>query len=218
MALFNKIKHLFSSRKNFLPIYSHQANYIAQASAALLDMTRTTDLSEWKRLEKEVKSCEVQGDAMLTEFYEELYEKALTSIARPDLQTIAMNIDDFLDKINGAAKSILLYSPKKIDNQLVDIAQYIVYEADALKKIIPALENIHDNFSSLAIQCDRITELEHAADDSYQEYIGFIFENEKDAIELMKYKNIAESLEAATDSAKTISDHIRKVMLRYVTA
>ena len=64
--------------------------------------------------------------------------------------------------------------------------------------------------------CDRITELEHAADDAYEEYIGEIFRNEKNAIELMKYKNLAEELELTTDSAKKVSDHIRKLLLRYM--
>ena len=68
----------------------------------------------------------------------------------------------------------------------------------------------------MTIQCDRITELEHAADDTYEEYVGYIFQNQTDAIELMKSKNIAEMLEATTDTAKVFSDHIRKLLLRYV--
>lgn len=217
MDFIKRLKLGFSSKKSIIPIYSQQAGYIVQAAESLLEMMKTTENSEWTRLEKEVKLCEVQGDAMLTEFYEELYEKIFSRISKADLQTIAMNIDDFLDGINGAAKSILLYNPQKIDSQLVDLAQYIVYAADALKNMVSYLDDIKGNFSAVAIQCDRITEVEHAADDAYEEYIGYIFNNEKNAIELMKYKNIAESLEAATDAAKSISDHIRKVMLRFVS-
>jgi uncharacterized protein Yka (UPF0111/DUF47 family) len=72
------------------------------------------------------------------------------------------------------------------------------------------------NYVQIVLQCDRITELEHAADDAYEEYIGFIFKNESNAIELMKYKNIAEVFEACTDAAKTVSDCVRKTILRYV--
>jgi cytochrome c oxidase subunit IV len=50
---------------------------------------------------------------------------------------------------------------------------------------------------------------------AFAEYIGYIFTNEKDPIELMKYKNIAETFEAATDAAKRVSDSIRKMILRY---
>ena len=209
------LRKLFSSRTHFFPIFSQQAAYIKQASSALAAMMKTSDRAEWLRLEKEVKMCEVQGDAMLTEFYGELYENMITPIGRDYLQTIAMYIDEFLDNINGSAKSVLLYLPNRLDTQLHEIAQYIESEADALKEIISLLDNIKGNFSALTLQCDRISELEHAADDSYEEYIGYIFQNEKDPIELMKYKNIAENLETTSDSAKKVSDHVRKILLSY---
>ena len=75
--------------------------------------------------------------------------------------------------------------------------------------------DIRTNFSALSLQCERISELEHAADDSYEDFIGDIFQNEKNPIELMKYKNIAENLETTSDSAKKVSDHVRTILLSY---
>ena len=164
-------RRAFASRTHFFPIFSRQAAYIRQASTALTAMMKTSDQSEWRRLEKEVKMCEVQGDAMLAEFYGELYENIVTPVDRDHLQTIAMYIDEFLDNINVSAKSILLYLPDRIDTGLLELAQYIESEADALKEIIAMLMDIRHCFSSITLQCDRISELEHAADDSYEEYI-----------------------------------------------
>lgn len=209
------IKRLFASRTHILPIYSQQVAYLKQASSALAAMMNTMDVEEWKRLEKEVKLCETQGDAMLTEFYEEIYENIFTTLDRTDLQAVAVMIDEFLDGINDSAKSILLYMPERIDPQLAELSQYICDEADALKEIVLCLDDIKGKFSNLTMQCDRITELEHAADDSYEEYIGYMFRNEKNPVELMKYKNIAEMLESATDAAKKVSDYVRKMLLRY---
>ena len=125
------------------------------------------------------------------------------------------DVDDFLDHINGAAKSILLYCPVRFDAQLKDLAQYIYAETDAMKKMFALFDDIKRNYTQIVLQCDRITELEHAADDSYEEYIEYIFRNEENAVELIKYKNIAEALEGATDSAKRVSDSVRKIILRY---
>lgn len=205
MRLVKKIRRLFESKTHIFPIYTQQLAYIKQASSALAQMMDTQDISEWKRLEKEIKVCETQGDAMLTEFYEELSGNLFTTINRIDLQTMAMYIDEFLDNINDSAKSILLYYPEKIDKSLVELAQYIELEADTLNSMVSCLADIKTNYFSLIMQCDRITELEHAADDSYEEYIGYLFRNEKNPIELMKYKNIAEMLESTTDAAKRIS-------------
>ena len=216
MKIGNLFRKFTGHRHQYAPSFVQQATYLQQAADALCRMTDTMDSSEWKVLEKEVKACEVQGDALLTEFYEQLYEKVITSIRRADLQTIALNIDELLDHINDSAKSILLYMPQRIDPQLRDLAQYIRAEADTIKSIASMLGDLRHNFSQISLGCDRITELEHAADDAYEEYIGYIFTQEKNAIELMKYKNIAETLEAATDAGKTVSANIRKIILRYV--
>ena len=139
------------------------------------------------------------------------------SRVHPDeVLVVAMGMDEFLDQINTSAKSILLYMPDRIDQPLIDLAQYIDAEADAMVNIIRLMSDMKANFSAISMQCDRITELEHAGDDSYEEYIGSIFRDEKNAIELMKYKNLAEVFEATTDRAKKFSDHVRKILLRYV--
>ncbi|MCM1177049.1 MAG: DUF47 family protein [Bacteroidales bacterium] len=211
-----KRRHAFLSKSNLLQIFSRQAVFVADASAALYKMMKSSCRQDWQRLEREVKQYEIQGDAILAEFYEEMYERFVPDLDRDDIQTIAMDIDIFLDQINGSAKSLLLYLPERIDQQLIDLAQYIRSEADALKEIVALMPDIKGNFSAITMQCDRITELEHAADDAYEDYIGEIFRNEKNPIELMKYKNIAETLESTTDAAKKVSDHIRKLMLRYI--
>ena len=179
-------------------------------------MTETMEQSQWRICEKEIKACEVQGDAMLTEFHEMLYDSLMTSIRRSDLQTIAMCIDDFLDHINDSAKSIQLYRPHRIDLQIRDLAQYINTEAVALRKMMELLSDPRRNYAQIVMQCERITELEHAADDTFAEYIGYIFTSEENAIEVMKYKNIAEAFESATDAAKVVSDIVRKTILRFV--
>lgn len=215
MGISSFFRRLRSQKQHYLPVFAQQASYLLLASSALCEMTETVDPVKWRKLEKEIKACEVQGDALLTEFHELLYELLIRKMRRSDVQTIAMNMDEFLDNINDSAKSIPLYMPKRIDNQIVDIAQYIHAEADALKKVISLFAEPKKNYAQIAVQCERITELEHAADDTFAEYIGYIFTHESDPIELMKYKNIAEAFEATTDAAKRVSDSIRKIILRY---
>ncbi len=216
MKLIKFFRRLVSRRQQYVPAFASQATYLQQASEALCRMTETTDKAQWRLYEKEIKACEVQGDALLAEFQEQLYESLMTNVRRSDMQTIAMSIDEFLDHINDSAKSILLYMPARMDAQIRDLAQYIHTEANALRVIMGMMDNPRKNYSQIALQCERITELEHAADDAFAEYIGYVFNNESNAIEVMKYKNIAEAFEATTDAAKDVSDNIRKIVLRYV--
>lgn len=216
MKLVKIFRRLLGRKQQYIPVFIQQVTYIQQASQALCRMTETMEQTQWRLYEKEIKACEVQGDAMLTEFHEMLYESLMASLRRSDLQTIAMSIDDFLDHINDSAKAILLYEPERIDMQIKDLAQFINTEAEALRKMMELLSDPRRNYARIVMQCDRITELEHAGDDTFAEYIGYIFTNEDNAIEVMKYKNIAEAFESATDAAKAVSDIVRKIVLRYV--
>ena len=213
MNLFRKI---FAKKIKVLPLYLKQAEYIKAASAVLVRMMQTTDKDEWFNCENKIKSYEVQADDLLTLIYEELNEGRLMAVSRSDLQTIAMTADDFMDKINSAAKSILLYFPKRIDTHIEDLANYIMSSADALGDMVGYMNDFCNNIDRISAQGDRITELEHLADEAYEEYVGYIFQNESDPIELMKYKNIAEVLEETSDTAKRISDTVRMILLMYL--
>ena len=209
-------KNIVEKRRFYLTVFAQQTGYIQQAAGALCDMTETTDSAEWRRLEKEIKACEVQGDAILTELHAQLSERLALSLRKMDVQTIALHLDDLLDHINDSAKSFHLYNPPRVDSQLSDLAQYLFAQTDAIKLLLSQFGDLKKNYSQIVLQCERITELEHAADDAYEEYIGFIFRNEENAIDVIKFKNIAETLEAATDAAKRVSDIVRKVIYKYI--
>jgi len=209
------LQHFFHPYKDLIPIYSQQAAYLCQSSDLLCKMLETLDSARWKQFYMEVRSLEHQGDAMLTEFREQLAGVLLRTNVRMDLSTIAMSMDDCLDVVKDASNAVLIYDPKKIDDMLADLAQLIREEAKALKELVPLLDNVRRNATTISHLCDRITELEHEADESYEGYIGHIFSKEEDFREMTKYKNLAELFEKATDSAKHVADCVRIMALRY---
>ena len=212
MELFRRI---IDRERYYLPVFVQQASFLQHASKSLMEMTEAVDVVKWRSLEKDIKACEVQGDALLTELYEQLSEKFIIRLRKLDIQTIAMSMDDLLDHINDSAKSFLLYRPERVDTQLADLAQYLKAQTDAIRVLVSNLSDIRKNYSVITTQCDRVTELEHAADETFEDYISFIFKNEKDPIQLIKYKNIAEILESSTDAAKRVSDTVRKIIISY---
>ena len=216
MHFLRTFRHLFHPKRDLAPIFVQQAAFLCQSSESLVKMLDADDPAEWKRIHREIKTCEVQGDALLTEFREQLSERLLGSLGRTDLTTVAMSMDDCLDVIKDASKAILIYNPRKIDPQLRDLAQIIHSEAVALRELMPMLWNIRHKATAITLQCDRVTELEHAADDAYEEYIGFIFSEEEDFREMTKYKNLAELFEKATDSEKHVADCVRLMVLRFL--
>ena len=216
MHLLRTLRHLFDGKHDLTPVFARQADLLCQSSDTLVRMLSTLDPEQWKVCQREIKSCETQGDALLTDFREQLSLRLMGSLNRTDLTTIAMSMDDSLDVIKDAAKAVQIYQPRKIDPQLQELAQLISSEAHALRDLLPMLWHIKEKASAISLQCDRVTEMEHAADDAYEEYIGYIFTKEEDLREMTKYKNLAELFEKATDSEKHVADCVRLMVLRFL--
>ena len=206
---------LFSRKRDLIPLFTQQGAFLSQASATLADMLESVDEEKWKRCEKQIKTLEVQGDALVTEFYEQINGRFVGGLETLDLQTVAMCMDDCLDVVKDISKAVLIYRPRKIDPQLQELSQILREESHALKEMLPLLWDAKRKFTSIILQCDRVTELEHAADDVYEEYVGYIFANEPDLREMTKYKNLAEILEKATDNGKRVADNVRKLLLKF---
>ena len=216
MHILRTLRHLFQGKRDLNPFFARQADILCQASDTLVRMLSNVDPEQWNLRQREIKTFETQGDALLQEFREQLSERLLGSLSRTDLSTIAMSMDDSLDVIKDAAKAVQIYQPRKIDQQLQDLAQLISGEAHALRELVPMLWHIREKGTAIAHQCDRVTEMEHAADDAYEEYIGYIFTQEEDMREMTKYKNLAEILEKATDTQKHVADCVRQMVLRHL--
>lgn len=217
MGLLKRFRMLFrGTRHDFVPILAQQTDFLCKTSSLLVEMFGTDDVELRSGMEKEIKSCEAQGDALLTEFHEMLSARPFIQVNILDLQAVAMAMDDCLDVIKDTSKAVLIYRPAKLDDQLKDLAQMAKSQSEVIHDTIPLLVDLRRNLSAVSMACERVTELEHAADDAYEEYMGYIFGNEENTRELIKYKNLAEMLENATDAHKRISDNIRKLLLNYL--
>lgn len=218
MSIFKKLKmYLHRAKHDFFSILAQQSDFISKSTALLVRMLDTSDADDWKRIEREIKSCEVQGDALLTEFHEMLSGRWLIKVNKLDLQAVSMAMDDCIDVIKDTAKAILIYHPERIDPQLKELAQIAKSQSGAIGLLVRQLSDIKKNLSAISTSCERVTELEHTADEAYEDYIGFIFRNVDDVRELIKFKNLSEMLENTTDAHKKISDNVRKLLLNYLS-
>ena len=210
----NLARFLYPMRE-LVPIFEKQASLLEDSARLLCDMQLTLDPSRWRQTFYEIRNNEHKGDAMLTEFREVQRTLPLRTGVRRELSTIAMALDDALDVVKDASNAINIYNPAKIDTQLQELTRIIVEEARALRQIFPLLSDIRKNSAVILLQADRVTELEHDADEAYEAYVGYIFSEEPDIREMTKYKNLAELYEKATDTEKRVSDCIRILLMRY---
>ena len=107
-----------------------------------------------------------------------------------------------------------MYKPKKIDKQIKEIVDNIHEDANTMIQIFGLLDNLDQNHQQISELCDKVTQIEHVVDDIYGDYISYLFENEKDEIELLKYKEIAQVVEDTTDRAKDVTGIVKLLIIK----
>lgn len=200
--------------KKFYPLYIAQLENIKVAAADLRTLFLESNPEQQKEYYKKINDLEMKGDQITAKIYEELNKTFVTPFDREDIHILASRIDTFLDFIHDAARKLVMYQPKTTHKDLIKIVDYIVEDAQILSEIIADLEFIAKKHDSIVVKCRKIKDIEHKVDGLYEDFNTFLFQTEKDAIELVKNKNIVQSLEDTTDRAKDISDSIRSIIVK----
>lgn len=200
--------------KKFYPLYIAQLDNIKVAAADLRSLFLESNAEQQKEYYKKINDLEMKGDQITAKIYEELNKTFVTPFDREDIHILASRIDTFLDFIHDAARKLVMYQPKTTHKDLIKIVDYIVEDAKILSEIIADLEFIAKKHDSIIVKCRKIKDIEHKVDGLYEDFNTFLFQTEKDAIELVKNKNIVQSLEDTTDRAKDISDSIRSIIVK----
>ncbi len=200
--------------KHFFPTYLQQAQTAQVAAKYLKELVKSDDPEERRLLSRMIKKQETTGDELLREFYFELNEAFVTPFDREDMNALAMDLDKFLDFINHSAKTILMYNPKRIDKQIKEIIDNIHEDASTMIEIFGLLDDLGKNHQQISDLCQKVTLIEHAVDDIFGDYISYLFANEKDEIELLKYKEIAQVIEDTTDRAKEVTTTVKSLIIK----
>lgn len=199
----------------FYPLLRELATVVFRASELMVDATKSKSNAESIEHFKKIKEQERAGDKIQNKIFDELNETFITPFDREDINNLASTLDDVTDYINSCAKRIMLYNPKQIPASAVKLAEIVRDTAEVLVKATGELDKLKKNGSQIAEYCGRLAEMEHRADDVYEHFLIDLFENEKDAIEIIKLKEILHELEKATDAAENVGKVLKTIIVKY---
>jgi uncharacterized protein Yka (UPF0111/DUF47 family) len=123
-------------------------------------------------------------------------------------------MDSIMDVIEATAVRIHLYKVKKIDDQIIKQAKILNEAIIKVKEIIHAMRNMK-NSKMILDGCVEINTLENAGDIVLRTIMANLFENEKDAIELVKWKDIFQLLEEGIDVCEDVSNIVEGIVLKH---
>jgi predicted phosphate transport protein (TIGR00153 family) len=199
--------------KKFQPLFEQAGSNVRKISEALLEVVTTDDLEKRKEAIREVERLEHVGDDITHSIFIELSKNFITPFDREDIHSLASAIDDIADYIHASAGNIELYNVVTIGEPMVKLAELLVEMCIDLEKAIKELRSFK-NVRVIADACVRINSAENQADYTCNLAIARLFEFETNAIELIKQKEILQTLEIATDKCEDAANVLESILVK----
>lgn len=194
--------------KDFFVLFQQQADNVVAGAAALTKMVEQyTDVAE--QVQK-IKAIEHNGDEITHQIFRKLNQTFVTPFDREDIHELCGTTDDIIDLIDAAASRFSLYQITEIRSGTAELCNVLTVATMELSAAIHTLPKPH-----LAIpRVIEINRLENESDRICRGLIARLFSEEKDPVQIIKWKEIYEVLEAAVDKCEDVSNVIESVILK----
>ncbi len=213
------MNHLFDKLKpkenKFFLYLQKMGEIIIEASDMMIECVSVPDHEHAVALYKKIKDLEHEADTVQNKIFEELNNTFITPFDREDINALSSKMDDIMDLINSCAKRIMLYNPKRIPGNATELAKLLKESAVHLSLAIDELDSFKKRPAKIKEYCSLLNDVEKRADDVYEHFLIDLFANEKDAIEVIKLKDILHELERAIDASEAVGKIIKTVIIKY---
>ena len=197
--------------KAFFDLFDEMAGTVFAADDLLIDIDETFE--DVKEKCRQVKELEHQGDDITHQIYEQLNRTFITPLEPEEISRLASALDDILDYIDGTAQQMYSYGITETDDSMVQLAKLIQLSVVEIEKAVTGIRSIKDP-GLIEERCIEVNRLENIADNVLGHAIMDIFKT-KDAITIIKLKDIYENLEMATDKCEDVANVLSDIAIRH---
>jgi predicted phosphate transport protein (TIGR00153 family) len=200
---------LFTKDEKFFKIFDQMSVHIVAAAEILAKMVEDPG-GDLQSLASRIKDLEHKGDELTHRVIGELNKTFITPIDREDIHDLSKALDDVLDLIDSTAARIVLF---KITDPISEVPELAAVLLSQVKEISAAVSKLQDN-DHVVERCIEINRLENDGDRVFQAAIGRLFNDVKDPIDVIKRKEIIETLETATDKAEDVANVLETIIVK----
>ena len=212
----NSTAHWFSWLKSndraIIDMLEEQSLNLAKATEYLVELI--TDYNNVNERKSIIRDLEHKGDKIAHDIFDILDKTFVTPFDREDLSRLTGAIDEVLDYADGTADRFALYKIQKPSPKMLEMAKVLQSASQEIHLLVTKLRKFK-GAQDLIERSTHISGLEHEGDKLYRTAIADLFENERDAINIIKQKEIYETLEGAIDRTADVSDIIEDIALKY---
>ena len=159
-----------------------------------------------------IHEIEHETDVITHQCIEALHKIFITPLDRDDIHHLISKMDDIMDQIDAAAERINLYGVKEMTPEVKDFADILVRATEQVKIAVKGLRDMSKSGEVLKA-CIDINRLENEADVILRNALARLFKEEKNAVTIIKWKEIYEALEDATDVCEDVANIIEGIIL-----
>lgn len=178
--------------------------------ATLLEEMLAPERPIWDKAE-EIKEVEHKCDFLTHEVIQRLHRTFVTPLDREDIFGLARSLDDVMDAIDASAAIVRLYQIEQVRPDARVLTHIIKASADQVVTALQALERK----TGVAEPTVEINRLENEADRAHQVAVRRLFEEERDPIAIIKWKEILDFLEDATDRCEDVANVLEGVVVKH---
>ncbi len=197
--------------QKFFDLFEESAQNTIKGAKALKEM-----IDAWQFIDSrvaEITELEHQGDTITHQVIQLLHKTFVTPFDREDIALLAHTMDDIMDFIHATADAMFIYKIASPTQRARELADIIVQGAVEVEKAVKGLRH-KNGFKVILEGCVEINRLENMADRVYRAAIAELFDDTGDITKIIKWREIYEHMESATDRAEDVADVLEGVALK----
>jgi len=202
---------LFPKSIDFFEIFDRASLNLTKAASLLVSLME--DFDNIVTRAKEIYEVEQEGDILTHEIMKKLNKTFITPIDREDLHALASRLDDVLDLIWGAVDRLSVFKVRESTKEAVSMSKDLLTTTELIHKAIRKLKE--KNYSHVQEYCIEINRLENRIDRDFRDALGKLFDEIKDPLLIIKWKEIYEHLEDASDRCEDVANTLEAIVLKH---
>jgi len=201
--------NLIPKNVRFFDEFEEQSANIKRAAGLLHDLTH--DFADARAKAYAIKTVEHEGDLITHQIVKQLNTTFITPLDREDIYALATRLDDVLDYIEAVAERLVVYRVKAPTSACRALADVIVRITSATDRAVKCLRTLDPDYHVHIMEVNR---LENEADALLRDSLVALFEENADPIDVIKWKEIYETLETVTDRCEDVANVIEGIILK----
>ena len=192
----------------FYDLFTESAQHLVVGAGLLAEML--SDQANHEDVARRMREAEHQADETTHAIVRRVNTTFVTPFDREDIYALASGLDDVMDMMDEVVDQILLYEVKVLPAELSDQVEVLQRCAELTADAMPKLQSMQ----SLEEYWIEINRLENTGDKNHRRMLAQLFSGEYKTIEVLKLKDIVESLESAIDAFEKVANIVEQIAVK----